>query len=72
MKEILKDWVRKAEGDFNTASREIKVTERENYDSYPLKSHDSKAKKGSGTKIREIELPRKRILFIKTLQKPCS
>jgi|GEM_PF-1333747 PAS domain S-box-containing protein len=41
-------------------------------DSYPLKSHDSKAKKGSGTKIREIELPRKRILFIKTLQKPCS
>ncbi len=32
MKEVLEDWIRKAEGDFNTASREIKITERVNYD----------------------------------------
>lgn len=31
-KEILEEWVKKSEGDFNTATREIKVTENPNYD----------------------------------------
>lgn len=32
MKEVLEDWIRKAEADFNSASREIKVEEKENFD----------------------------------------
>ncbi len=32
MNEIVKEWIQKAEGDFKTAKREIKVTENPNYD----------------------------------------
>ena len=31
-KDNLADWIRKAEGDYNSANREIKVKEKENYD----------------------------------------
>jgi len=32
MKEIVEEWIRKAEADYRTASREFSVTENPNYD----------------------------------------
>lgn len=71
MSEVLAEWVSKAEGDYDTAQRELKVRRKPNYDAVCFHAQQSAEKYLKAFLVsREIEPPRIHNLI--ELLKPCS